>query len=289
MNILVTGGSGFIGSHVADQLSRRGHKVSIYDKKKSLYLKKNQSFIKGDILNFKLLEKIVRKNQIVYHFAGISDLNDAIKHPLQSVKLNILATVKLLDLCKKYKIKRFIHASSVYASSKDGGFYRSSKKSGEEYIEEYKNVYNLKFTILRFGSLYGSRSNKNNGLIKILYKALKKKKIVYSGTKNSVREYINVEDAAKACVKILSKKFENKYVILTGNKKIKINYLLNFIKKIVNSKNPIKYLKPQNKFQGHYISNPFTYKNKIGHKLRLRGQKNFFFEIKKYFNNKGFV
>ena len=81
-----------------------------------------------------------------------------------SVKLNVLATVQLMELCTKFKIKRFIHASSVYAISKDGGFYRSSKKAAEEYIEEYKNIHNLKFTILRFGSLYGSRSQKNNGL-----------------------------------------------------------------------------------------------------------------------------
>ena len=95
---------------------------------------------------------------------------------------------------------------------------------------------------MRFGSLYGSRSQKNNGLIKILHKALKKKQIVYSGTNNSVREYINVEDAAKACVKILSKKFENKYILLTGNKKIKINKLLNFVKNKIRSNKKIKYL-----------------------------------------------
>lgn len=289
MKILVTGGSGFIGSHVADQLSKKGHKVSIYDKQKSLYLKKNQLFYKGDILNFKALEKIVKKNQIVYHFAGLSDLNDAIKNPLLSVKLNILATVKLLDFCKKYKIKRFVHASSVYANSKDGGFYRSSKKAAEEYIEEYKNIHNLKFSILRFGSLYGSRSKNENGLIKILSKALKKKQIEYSGTKNSEREYINVEDAAKACVKILSKKFENKYIIITGNKKIKIFKLLKFIKNEIRSNKKIKYLKSGKYFQGHYVSNPYTYKSKLGQKLNILNQRNFFNEIKRYFENRGFV
>ncbi len=289
MKCLVTGGSGFLGSHVADELTNKGYKVTIYDKKKSLYLKKDQKFIKGDICNFRKLQKAVSKSQIVYNFAGLSDLNNAIKEPLLSVKLNVLATVQLMELCTKFKIKRFIHASSVYAISKDGGFYRSSKKAAEEYIEEYKNIHNLKFTILRFGSLYGSRSQKNNGLIKILHKALKKKQIVYSGTNNSVREYINVEDAAKACVKILSKKFENKYILLTGNKKIKINKLLNFIKNKIRSNKKIKYLRSEKHYQGHYISNPYTYKSIIGKKLNISNQKNFYYEIGKYFENKGFV
>jgi UDP-glucose 4-epimerase len=289
MNILITGGSGFIGSHVADKLSEKGHKVTIYDSVKSLYLKKGQFFFKGNILNFKLMEKVVKKNDVVYHFAGLSDLNDAIKNPLMSVKLNILATVKLLDLCIKYKIKRFVHASSVYANSKNGGFYRSSKKAAEEYIEEYKNIHKLKFTVLRFGSLYGSRSKSNNGLNKILSKAYKKNQIVYSGTKNSVREYINVEDAAKACVKILSKKFVNKYVIITGSKKIRINQLLFYIKNIIKTKNPVRYLKANKHYQGHYTSNPYTYKSIMGQKLNIPKQRKFFNEIKKYFTNKGFI
>ena len=169
----------------------------IYDRKKKRIFKKNQKFIKGDILNFYQLEKAVRNCSYVYHFAGLSDLNEAVNEPLKSVKLNILATVKLLDLCLKYKINRFIHASSIYANSKDGGFYRSSKKAAEEYIEEYKNIYNLKFTVLRFGSLYGRRAQKTNGLNKILLKAIAERKIYYQGNINSIREYINVEDAAK--------------------------------------------------------------------------------------------
>ena len=104
--VLITGGSGFVGSHIADQLLNKGFQPIIFDKVRSKYLKKNQIFLKGDILNFGLLEKAIKGCDYVYHFAGLSDLNDAVKKPLKSVKLNILATVKLLDLCLKYKIKQ---------------------------------------------------------------------------------------------------------------------------------------------------------------------------------------
>ena len=280
--VLITGGSGFIGSHVADHLSKKGFKVIIYDRKKSKYLKKNQKFFKGDILNFVELEKAIKECIYVYHFAGLSDINEAVKEPLKSVKLNILATVKLLDLCLKHKVRRFIHASSIYANSKDGGFYRSSKKAAEEYIEEYKNIYNLKFTVLRFGSLYGVRSQESNGLNKILTKALNSKKIHYQGNKKSVREYINVEDAAKGSVMILKKKYENKYVIVTGNKRVKLLNLLNYLKKSLNIKSKIKFLNSKKSYLGHYISN---YK---GTKLRISNQKIFLKEIDKYIMNRGF-
>ena len=286
--VLITGGSGFIGSHVADQLTKKGFEVVIFDKKKSNYLKKNQVFVRGSILNFKQLEKAVRKSDYVFHFAGLSDLNEAVTKPLESVKLNIFATVKLLDLCIKYRIKRFIHASSIYVNSKDGGFYRSSKKAAEEYIEEYKNIYDLRFTVLRFGSLYGSRAQKNNGLNKILNKAIKNKKIQYEGAINSVREYINVEDAAKGSVEILKKKFENKYIIVTGNKKIKLLLLLKYLKKSLNIKSKIKFSPSNKSYLGHYIADPFTYKPFVGKKLKMTKQKVFMREIDKYIKNREF-
>lgn len=176
MKCLVTGGSGFLGSHVADMLSAKGFQVTIFDKKKSPWIKKNQKFIKGNLLNFKNLEKVVKKNQVIFHFAALSDLNEALLKPLETVKFNILGTIYLLELSKKYKINRFVYASSIYVNSDQGGFYRSSKKAAEDYIEEYHRRYGIDYTILRYGSLYGERSNYNNGLKKIVKNSLEKKK-----------------------------------------------------------------------------------------------------------------
>ena len=162
MKILVLGGSGFLGSFIADALSKKGHKVKIFDKKKSRWLKNNQKMYIGDILNFKSLEKAIKGNQIIYNFAALSDLDEAKNKPIDTVKSNILGTTNALVLSKKYKIKRFIHASSIYAASEEGGFYASSKRAAEDYIEEFQKTYGLDYTILRFGSLYGERSGNNN-------------------------------------------------------------------------------------------------------------------------------
>ena len=178
MKILVTGGSGFLGSNVADELSRRGHQVVIFDKKKSKWIRPNQKMCIADILNFKKLKKIIKGSDIVYHFAALADLDQALTEPIKSVDVNIRGTVKILELCRKYNVKRFIYASTIYVNSVDGGFYRSSKKAAEDYIEEYYKRYGISFTILRYGSLYGLRATKSNGIFRIVNKALKNKGLV---------------------------------------------------------------------------------------------------------------
>ena len=137
MKILVTGGSGFLGSHISDELLNKGHKVYIFDKKKSKFLKKKQKFIKGNLSNIKLLEKLFKNIDVVYHFAAIADIQQAMNNPNDTVKTNILSTVKLLNLCVKHKIKKFIFGSTIYVNSDEGSFYKSSKRAAENYIEEY--------------------------------------------------------------------------------------------------------------------------------------------------------
>ena len=207
---------------------------------------------------------------MVFHFAGLSDLNEALNNPKKSIMLNILGTVNLLDLCKTYKIKRFIHASSIYVNSEQGGFYRSSKRAAEDYIEEYKKRFNLKFTILRFGSLYGNRADSSNGVKRIIDLALKSNKIEYYGSTKSEREYIHVKDAAIACIKAMSKKYENKHLIATGPKKIKVVQFLKILNKLLDNKKSINFI--NKKKHGHYIKNPYTYKFRKGVKLNLKNQ-----------------
>jgi UDP-glucose 4-epimerase len=275
MKVIILGGAGFIGSHVADELSKKGHKVTIFDTKKSKWLNKDQKMVVGDIFNYRALKNAIKNNQIVYNFAALSDLDRAMHEPLVSARINILGTVQALNLCKKYKVKRFIHASSIYATSSQGGFYSCSKRAADDYVEEFNKIYNLNYTILRFGSVYGDRSDQSNGLHKIIDQAIMRKKIIYQGNKKTVRKYINVLDAAKACVEILKNKYKNKCVILTGKKITKINELLKFIASNLKINSKIMFYDDKVN-NGHYIETPKPYKAKIGRKLLFKSKVNFY-------------
>ena len=266
MNILVIGGSGFLGSHVCDKLIKEGNKVINFDIKDSEWKNDKIKFIKGDICNQNDLASIKTKIDIVYNFGGLADLNYSLHNPSETYDLNIKGTINILNFCLKKKIKRFIFASTIYVNSNEGGFYKCSKQAAENYIKEFNKIYKLDYTILRFGTLYGSRSGSNNGVFNIVKEAIKKNKIVYNGDPESIREYVHVIDAANSCVSILNVKYKNEIITITGNTPIKVNDFLNIIAEILSiKKNNIKFKKK--KQAGHYIRTPYYYEKKISKKF----------------------
>jgi len=279
MKALVIGGSGFLGSHVADELHRKNYKVTILDKKISKFKLKNQKFIKSNILNTKLITKAIKGQDFVFMFAGVSDLNVAVKNPVETVKYNILSTAKILDICRKFGVKRFVFASSVYANSDIGGFYRASKLSAEEYIKEFRKLYSLDYTILRYGSLYGPRSDESNGIKKIIINAIKNRKLEYIGSKKAIRQYIHILDAAKATVNILNRKYRNKFIVIKGKKSIKVFSLLKYLQKKFKLENKIKF--NDKKYLGHYTFYPKSYKINKGINFKFSKNKDLFKEIDK--------
>tara|TARA_B100001123_G_scaffold427981_1_gene544250 strand:- start:1298 stop:2149 length:852 start_codon:yes stop_codon:yes gene_type:complete len=270
--ITVLGGCGFLGSHLCNILSEKGYYVKIFDLKKSKKLKKKQKMYIGNINDKKKLSAAIKGSDFVYNFAGLADLDDAKKKPMETIKSNILGTLNALFICKKFKVKRFIQASSIYANTEEGGFYGRSKKAAEDYIEEYHNTYGLNYTILRFGSVYGENADKNNGILKIIKGAQKNKELVYGGTKRAERKYIHVKDAARACILVLKEKYKNKYLTITGTKIIKSYKLMNFFSEYFNiSKNKIKYLKNE----GHYDNKPTPFKPRKGKNFYMKDTENF--------------
>ena len=263
--ILVTGGSGFLGSHVADAFTATGYKVILFDNKKSKWIKPNQKFIEGDILDEKLINKIVKDMFAVFHFAGTADIDAANKNPLKSIKENILGTSILLEACSKKKVPRFVFASTIYVYSEHGGFYRSTKQSCELLIENYYKLKKQNFTILRFGSLYGRRANSFNGIHNIIYQALTKGKIERPGSGEDIRDYIHFSDAAKACVAILNNEFKNKYIMLKGSQTIKIKDLMKMIQEILHKKIPIKY--STKSYKDHYEITPYSFRPRVAKKF----------------------
>ncbi len=263
--IVVFGGSGFVGSHVADHLSDAGYEVIIYDEVISPFLRNDQKMIVGDLLDLESVINVIKGAEAVFNFAALADLNEALNDPLSSIKINVLGNAHILEGCKIHKVSRFIYASSIYANSREGGFYGCSKKSAEAFIEEYYKMYGLNFTILRYGSLYGPRATSGNGLQKIVKKALQDKVLSYEGNEESTREYIHVKDASIASVKALEEKFKNKKIILTGQQPIKVIDLLRMLSEIIGlPRSAIKFSNAD--YEGHYVLTPYHYEPQLAEK-----------------------
>ena len=263
--VVVVGGSGFIGSHVADCLSDAGYKVTIYDTTKSQWLRNDQKLVIGDIQDIEKLNKVIKGSEIVYNFAALADLNQALEQPRKTINVNILGNFNVLEACRIHKVGRFIYASTVYVHSREGGFYRCSKQASEAYVEEYQNIYGLDYTILRYGSLYGPRADDTNGLYRVVQSALKNGIVSYEGDADAMREYIHVEDAARASVHALSEEFANESVVLTGQEPMRVTDMLKILSEILGfSPQSVKFI--ENKYAGHYVRTPYAYQPKLGRK-----------------------
>lgn len=262
--VCVVGGSGFLGSHVCDQLSEAGYHVIIYDRILSTWQKPDQTMVEADILDSSALDDAVSGCEAVYNFAAIADIDEAIDNPLETVKVNILGNAMVLEACRHHGVKRYVYASTVYVHSREGGFYRCSKHASEQYVEEYQRRYGLDYTVLRYGSLYGPRSDRHNGLWRIVKKALDTGIVSYEGSPESMREYIHVADAARASVIALGDEFRNQHVVLTGQEPMRVVDLLKMLAEILGISQSVNFIEP--KHAGHYIRTPYAYQTSLGRK-----------------------
>ena len=263
--VLVTGGAGFLGSHAADALTEAGYKVFIFDKINSPYLKESQEMILGDILDQKLISDIVKNKYAVYHFAAHADIGASSDMPTKTITANIIGTQNVLEAAREHKINRFMFASTIYVYSELGSFYRVSKQACEKIIEEYQREFDLDYTILRYGSLYGPRANEFNFISNALLQALKNKKIVRRGNGEEIREYIHVKDAARLSVNAIDDKFKNKHLIITGHQQIRVKDLLIMIKEIFSDEIEIEFGDEEELH--HYEITPYNYKPQVAKKI----------------------
>jgi UDP-glucose 4-epimerase len=258
----VIGGSGFLGSHVCDQLSEAGYTVRILDRVTSPWRRAEQEMMLGDILDAAVVDAAVAGCDAVYNFAAIADLDEAIGKPIETVRVNVLGNVHVLEACSRERVERYVYASTVYVHSRDGGFYRCSKQAAEQYVEEYQRRYGLNYTILRYGSLYGPRSDDHNGLRRIVARALTTGKVSYEGSPEAMREYIHVEDAARASVKALGDEFRNQHVVLTGQEPMRVMDLLKMLSEILGLPQDVEFVEKK----GHYVRTPYAFRPQLGRK-----------------------
>lgn len=275
MKTVVFGGSGFVGSHVADALSDAGHEVTVFDRRASPYLRNDQKFVRGDIRDTRDLEACVEGAQNVYNFAGLANIDESRTRPIESIELNILGNARILEACRKAQVERFVFASSIYVYSESGSFYRASKQACEAYIEEYAREFGLGYSILRFGTLYGPRADDNNSVHRYLRQAIVDRKIVAHGTGNEIREYIHVKDAARLAVEILAEEYRDQPIILTGHHPMRFHDLLDMVRDMLGRDVTIELHPPRTpSIDGgsatHYATTPYTFRPKIGRKLVAR-------------------
>ncbi len=265
MKILVTGGSGFLGSHVADALSEAGHDVTVFDIKPSAYLQDTQRMLVGDVTDFEQVSRAVQGCDVIYHLAALADIDEAINKPVDTMTVNLMGTLNMLEAVRKHGIKRFVFSSSIYVYSNQGSFYRTSKQACEHLIQDYHERYGIEYTILRYGSLYGPRADGSNSVFKMITSALEVGKIEYSGNGREVREYIHIRDAALMSADVLDDEFKGAILHLTGRERMTTRAMLEMLAEMLNGDVDVVF--GDGNIAGHYLQTPYNYTPRIGRKM----------------------
>ncbi len=268
MKAAVFGGSGFLGSHVCDKLSDAGHTVVIADIRPSPWLRPDQQMITGSLLDEALVDEAVAGCDAVFNYAGIADIGEAAARPVDTARINVLGNVILLEACRRAGVKRYVFASSLYVYGKSGGFYRCSKQACELYIENYRAVHGLEYTILRYGSLYGPRADRRNAIYRFVCEAMETGVITYYGPPTALREYIHVEDAALCTVEVLGPDYADRNIVLTGSRPMQVGDLFRMIGEMLGKELHITFLNDPD--SGHYQITPYAFMPRVGHKMTPR-------------------
>ena len=297
MLIIITGGSGFLGSNLVKIFLKAGHKIAIIDKiNKNNINDKNYYFYECDLNNKDNLEKIkITEENIILHCAGQPSAAKSFEDPIVDLKTNILATVNILDWAKKNNTKKIIYASTfnVYQENNKNkklkesdpceakSLYAISKKAAEDYIRVYGSYLGINWNILRMFNIYGPGQDPNNnflGMLSIFLNMAKSNQdIIVKGSLNRFRDFVFIDDVVEAWYKIaISKKNYNKIYNLGSGKKTKLRSLLKKIIKVTNSKSPIKELDgTPGDFKGCYaninlLKKDFNYNPKVNLDLGLK-------------------
>jgi UDP-glucose 4-epimerase len=219
MKILLTGGAGFIGSHLAHRLCSVGHHVCVYDDLSVTngdYLRDlNCALVQGDILDAPRLEQAMSGYKTVIHLAAKGNVIESVKDPKTNFETNVTGTLNVLEACRKNHISRILFSSTGGALMGDTpppvdensvpdpiSPYGSSKLCAESYIKTYSRCYGIDYTIFRFGNVLGVNSLHKKGVVNTFYKKIKsKQKLDIYGQVS--RDFIYVDDLVKTIVKSL--------------------------------------------------------------------------------------
>jgi UDP-glucose 4-epimerase len=243
MRIAVTGGCGFIGSHVVDQLIRGGHEVTVLDVDRR-WLNPAAEYRQADLFDESALAATMAGADAIFHLAGAADVNEVAADPVRAVRLNVEGTTRVLEAARRAGVGRFLLASTVWVYGaaighgeltedvpvdlrNPGHVYVATKLAAEMVVHSYREMYGQHFTILRYGIPYGPRMRE------ALVVALSGQPITIAGTGEQQRNYVYVADLADAHVRALAPAAKDQTLALEGGTPVSVREIADTVCSLV--------------------------------------------------------
>jgi len=262
--ILVTGGAGFIGSHLVDRLLNEGFEVTVVDNLDTGRLenlaqhhgRKEFHFIKGDIRDFDLINEMMRDVDVVFHEAALASVTLSVENPIVTNHINVAGTLNVLKASSDFNVKRFIYASSaaIYEVSSSPkkkedmilnptSPYGVSKLAAENYVKIFHEIYGLETVSLRYFNVYGPRQSFNiqsayGGVVTLfMNRLLRNMPLTIYGDGEQTRDFVYIQDVVEANMLTLNSKnaVGEAFNIGTGTR-VSVNHVAEILKEITNRK-----------------------------------------------------
>jgi UDP-glucose 4-epimerase len=252
MRVAVTGGCGFIGSHVVDQLVRAGHDVVVIDVAGG-WRNPAADYRDADLFDEAALRVAVDGSRAIFHLAGAADVNDVAADPVRAVRLNVEGTARVLDAARLGAVDRVLLASTVWVYGatigdseraertegapvdvrRAGHVYVATKLAAEMLVHSYREMYGQHFTILRYGIPYGPRMRDALVVARFVKAAQEGQPITIAGTGEQQRNYVYVEDIADAHVRALEAAAVDQTLALEGGEPVSVREIADTVCELV--------------------------------------------------------
>ena len=245
MKVLVTGGAGFIGSHVVDKLRDRGVSVRVFDMVMPTF-RRDIEFYQGSLLDLEALRMSLNGIDAIYHLAAVADVKSVFEEPHFSEGINVRGTINVLEAARKIGVGRVIYGSTIWVYSEvpetyvdedtllkpPSHLYTATKIASEYYCRSYSKLYNISTTILRYGIPYGPRARDGAVLPIFVKRALSGQPLTIAGDGSQFRKFVYVEDLAEGNVLALKPVAANRIYNLDGQEKVTIKQIAETVRRL---------------------------------------------------------